>query len=1153
MQIKAICNRPAWLRHRYITKTLLVMKLTSVFLLAAFLQVSAHGWSQTISYSGRDVPLKKVFSVIKKQTGYVVFYDQGWIENANPVTISASNQPLDGFLQQLLKDYPLDFTIEGRTIILSRKQPTATFQPGDTSHPPPPPGVMENKIKVQGRIMADEGAEPLSGATIIIRRSGHAVSVTGTTDANGNFKLLNLANGAYTLEVTYIGYEKLVRSVQVSDKTLMLPFLIMKRSTSALDAVQLTAYSKTTARFNTGDITTVTAEEIARNPVSNVLAALQGRVPGMFVTEQTGMPNGGFQVQIRSVNTLFGTANTAPGLLIPTTGQPIYVVDGVEYPANATLPMSTGLGAQAQLFGNALNYLDPATIESINVLKGVDATSIYGSRGAYGVILISTKKAKAGKPSLTVNVTHGISTLGVSPKLLNGQQYLALRHNALANDGVVPAATDYDINGTWDTTKSNDWKKFFLGGHAPTTRANATYRGGGLNSNFLIGAQYSSIGNIELSKGVVRQGGMNFSLNTATNDRKFMLLLSGSYTANLENMTPADVAGSISQAPDAPYPYLPDGTIDWANALYGSSPVAILNAVHSNNTDNLLANMSMTWSPLPGLSFIASGGYSLLSAKEFSAKPSTMFNPATFTASQTLSFVNLYRTRILNADPRAQYIRTWGKAHLELVAGMSLKDQVNQRNLIAGSGFASDALLMNPAAATAANTTVIYNLVPQKLIRLFATANFRWADKYMLSLTGSRDGSSVFGPNHQFGNFGSVSGGWIISEEPWFKKLRGVVDFLKLKASYGLVGGSQLPPYFYINTYGLSNTSYQGGIGLSPNNLANPYLHWETNHNREVGLNIDLLKGAINVDAIYYDNRVGDQLTSQPLASITGFTSFYVNSPAEIRAYGAEFNVRTKNIQKKNFSWSSNFNLTLPRTKLLAYPGLGNITSNVNYIIGKPITGIRLYKYAGVDPATGMYHFYNAAGVKGEFTPFLSATQLDAVKDLTEFVDLAPKWQGGLLNTITYKNFSLDFLITFTNRMGRNYIGAVLAGSFTTPGSFNTNIPVDIANRRWMKPGDITDVARASAGLSAALDLSNFRNSTGSYSNATYARLQNLSISYQLPDRLIKKAHMSSAAIHLMGQNLFTVSKYKGLDPENMLTNRIPPLRVFTAGLTVNF
>ena len=1149
MQIKAICDRPAWLRRRYITKTLLVMKLTSVFLLAAALQVSAHGWSQTISYSGRDVPLKKVFSVIKEQTGYVVFYDQSLIENAGPVTISVIDQPLDGFLSQLLKGYPLDYTIEGRTIILSRKvvvAPVRVMPLADTIVPRAP-----NIIKATVRVM-NENLEPLAGATVRITHAGDVKTTLATTDVKGDIKLGNVENGNYTLEISFVGYVKTVREIKLSETPARL-FITLKRSDDVLDEIQTTAYSKTTKRFGTGDITTINADEIEKNPVENVLQALEGRVPGMFVTEGTGYANGAFQVQIRSLNTLNTLSGppTYPGDG-PPNAQPLYIVDGVEYPAGSETGMSFYSGYYpAAEYGNALNYLDPSQIESINVLKGADATAIYGSRGAFGVILITTKKAKAGKSSLTLNASQGFTELGTSPKLMNTTQYLAFRNNAFVNDGVTPASTDVDVNGTWDTTKSYDWKKFFLGNHAPTSRMNAAYTGGNSNSSYLIGANYSSISNVQMTKGTVGAGGMNFSLNTTTNDRKFTMALSGSYTSNVDNRVPVDFSGQtgLTQAPDAPYPFLPNGKLNWAN---GTNPAAAMNGLYRNGTNNLIANTTLTYTPVKGLTLTAAGGYNLLSAKEFAGQPSTFFNPATYTPAENNSFVNVYSTRTFSVDPRAEFIHSLGKkGRLDVMAGGSLRDIVNQTNYISGSGFATDELLLDPSVASAANIQTQYNVTPNRYTGAFAIVNFRWADKYILNVNGRRDGSSVFGNDRQFGNFWSVAGAWIISEEPWFKGLRGVIDFLKLKGSYGLVGGSNSQPYQWLNTYRLSGSNYGGGLALLPQNLSNPYLHWETDRNTELGLNFDLLKGVVNVDATYYFDKAGDQIINQPLASITGFTSFSDNSPAQIHTYGTEFMVITQNIRKKNFSWSTRINLTVPRTKLAAYPGLDEALSNINYEIGKPITGIKLYQYAGVDPATGVYNFINAQGVKGEFNPFspTNPTYLNYVTDRTKFVDLAPKWYGGILNTLTYENISLDFLVTLTDRMGPNYLG------FQTfePGYFNVNYPVDLANRRWMKPGDITTVPKATQNSASLEDQENFISSTGAYSNATYARLQNLSLSYRLASKLAAQAHLASLVVYVAGQNLLTISKYADLDPENMEAGHMPPLRVFTGGLKVTF
>jgi len=1119
---------------------LLKMKLIIFILTITLSQAYARAQDQVVTLSGQNMPLKQVFKAIEKQTGYAFFYSNNLLNESHPVTLHVSKTPLKDVLKLCFEGQPLSYDIQNTTIFVAAKATTHPVVTHDTTTPKQPLEVF------QGKVLGEDG-EPLPGVTISLKGTEYA----WTTKPDGAFVGVILPNSPGMGKTPILVFSFVGRQTkEVALGKIKNLIVTLRPSVSALDEVQFTAYSKTSKRYNVGDITTVKSEEIARNPVTNVLEALQGRVAGMYVSQNTGVTNGSFRTQIRSANTLTGTGGNGTSLSAGTGGQPLYIVDGVEYPASNALPMTNGVqaGAQPQLFGNALNFLDPALIESVTVLKGADATAIYGSRGAFGVILIITKKAKAGKPMASANVYQGFSEVGTSPRLMNIHQYLALRRNAFANDSTSPAPTDLDVNGTWDTTKNTDWHKYFLGGHAPVTKANVSFSGGGANSSFLVGAFYSTTGNVQLTKGNVRAGGANFSLSANTNDHKFTLALSGSYQNNMDNRVLVDFSGSnsVNQAPDAPNFYLPNGKLDWST---GSNPLSVLNTLYNNTTNNLLANTTLTYTPIRGLSFIAEGGVSYLFAKEFSAAPSAVFNPATFNGSQTAALIHNYNIRIFSADPRIQFNRIfWNKLNVEAIAGGSIRDAQTTNITISGSGYLNDELLLNPASAKAANINSNYSVTPTRYLGAFTTFKLRWADKYILELNGRRDGSSVFGPSRQYGNFGSIGGGWIISEEPWFKPFRHVVDFLKIKGSYALEGASGISAYQYLSTYTVSSNSYMGGIGLTPSNLANPYLHWETDKNAEVGVNFDLFNGIANIEAIYYTTRVGDQLTTQPLSGITGFNSFVLNSNAQIRTTGYEFTVITHNLKQRNFSWETSLNLTIPRSKLLAYPGIDNLTSNINYIIGKPITGVKLYQFAGVDPATGYYNYYNFKGVKSRFTPFLDPQQLNTTTDRKAFVDLAPKWYGGILNTFSYKNFSLDFLVSITSKMGPNYMG----WQTTYPGQVNTNFPKDLADKRWMKPGDNTDVPRASANGLAFLDQLNYQVSTGAFSNATFARLQNLSFSWRLPTGLTQRAHLNSLRVYVAGQNLLTISKYGNLDPENLSPKNLPPLRTFTGGIMVS-
>ena len=1120
---------------------LLTMKLTIVLMTVTLLQVHAGVFSQNVTISGQNLSLKAVFKELETQTGYSFFYNNLWLKDAKLVSINLRGVPLKEALRLCFAGQPLSYYIQNKTVFITEGR---AAEPSDTARPGNGEGQRSGNMElVRGKVVDEEGHE-LPGVTIMLKGTKQVWS----TGQDGSFMAVVLKQEKdHVLILSSVGY--ISREVAVTPGK---PLIIgLKSSIGTLDEVQLTAYSNTTVRFNTGDITTVSSDEIARNPVNNVLDALQGRVAGMQIESLTGETNGAFKVQVRSLNTLAGGQNPSPQLQFnDVTGQPLYVVDGVEYPAGGGLPMIgylPGTGNNTLLGGNALNYLDPSQIESINVLKGVDATAIYGSRGAFGVILITTKRARAAKPSLSINVVQGISEDGPTPRLLNGQQYLALRNNAFANDGATPAAGDYDVNGVWDSTKSTNWQRFFLGRHAPKTRASVVYTGGSETTNFLVGANYSSTGNIALGNGSVRQGGMNFDLRTATADKKFVMDFHGSYSTNADNRVPVDFTDALflDQAPDAQTPYLPNGQLNWAN---GYNQAAILNSIYKNNTDNLLAGTTLTFMPIKGLSLIAAGAYNLISAKEFIGEPSSVFNPQTYISTESFSYINTYSVRTLSADPRVQYNHVFRKKGvLEATAGGSLRDKLTTYEYIRGQGYLSDELLLDPASASQANTITNYSTTPDRYLGAFAQVKYRWADKYLLDLNGRRDGSSLFGSARQFGNFGSASGGWIVSEEPWFRNLRHTIDFFKLRGSYGLVGANSLQPFSYLSLSQVSTGSYEGGNALTPYTLANPYLHWETDKNAEGGVTVDLFN-RLNLDVIYYSDHVGNQLGSQPLASITGFTQVSVNLPANIHTYGLEITIVSHNIRKKDFTWDTKLNFTAPRTKLLSYPGVGSLVENYNWIIGKPITGVKVYKYAGVDPATGVYNFYDSAGAKGEYTPFLSPKQLGP-SDKTGFEDLAPKFYGGILNSVTYKRFSMDFLISVTDRTGPNYLGF----QSYPPGTFNTNFPADLAARRWMKPGDKTDVPAATQGFVGLLDQLNFVYSTGAFTNATYARLQNVSISYRFPASILRHAGASLISVYLSGQNLLTVSKYGDLDPENMTAGHMGPARIFTGGLNVTF
>ena len=1112
-------------------KILLVMKLTAVFILAATLQLSAKSYSQKVTLSIKGKPMSAVFKMIGRQTGYEFIMSPSQIGDTK-VTLDEEDASLDHVLADLLGSRGLTYTIRYNTIIVTVAAVPAQQEPVMAERSP-------TVYEFKGRV-TDSTGTPLSGATVTVRETNNAVQ----TDQQGIFTLRDYTQFP-TLVFSFIGYAPKTIKVQKNGMALLL--VILRASDNPLDEIQITAYGKTSKRLSTGDITTITSEEIAQNPVPNVLEAIQGRVPGMFITQQTGQPGGAFTVQVRSQQVL-GNQNTNPVQL----SVPLYIVDGVTYPVGWSLPMLNGaLSAPGSPGGgNALNYLDPSVIESVTVLKGPDATAIYGSRGSNGVIIITTKKGLAGKPRLNMSVYTGTTAYGPGPQLLNTRQYLALRHNAFANDGTTPGPGDYDVNGTWDTTTDINWRKFLQGHAAMTTKASATYSGGSNNTTFLIGANYNEQGNVQRGLGSVRMGGMNFDVMNTTSDRKFSIDLSGNYTNNLNTMVPFDASSSVTSAPDAPPYFLPNGQVNWAGGDIGENSLAIL---YKNMTNNLVANTVLTYTPIADLHIKLSGGYTLLSAKEFRGYPSAYFDPATFSSSQENSTINDYSTSAVTIEPNISYKHKLGrKGNFDVTAGGTIQNETDDQLSVSGSDFLSDALLYDPSSAPSGNQSTNYNKTPYRYMGFFGVAHYNWDNKYILNLNGRRDGSTRFGPGKQFGDFGSVGAAWLVSEEKWFKALRPIIDFAKLTGSYGTTGGQAIPIYQYLNTYEAGSTGYEGGSYLSPDNPANPDLHWSTNKDWDGGVMLGFLKGRINVEGTHYHNLTSGLLAAIPLSTAAGISNpvVYKNSPIVIETSGWEFTVSTSNVKTRDFSWSTSINLTMPHSKLVSFPGGPTALKSqfgLNYILGKPVTGDALYNYKGVDPETGRYFFTNAQGVTGPFNSF-SAT-LNPATDYTQFRDRAPKVYGGMSNTLKYKQVTLTFMFTFTDRIGQSYEGQQLV----TPGFANTNYTT-LALNRWMKPGDKTNVPAATENfLVGYFSQGNFFRSTGAFENATYARLSNVNIAYAFTPGLLKRVHVSAMSVYLAGQNLLTISKYGDLDPENLSASSLGPLRIFTGGINFTF
>jgi TonB-linked SusC/RagA family outer membrane protein len=1144
-------------------KLLLAMKLTVTILLAACLHVSARGFTQTITYSGKNVPLPTVFNVIKQQTGYHVVYNPDWLEKAKPVSISVTNVPLKEFLRLTLKDQPFDFTIENTTIILSRKpngnKRSSNSIIDNTDQQPPPPFLVSG-------IVRDGDGNPLVGASITNQNTKQTVA----SDAYGSFSIT--ASEGDVLAISYVGFDKVSIKVASPSSAIVVSSDRQKKQTEGSASKSLSVagdrfiislspadvtlneviikkgYYDEKQKYTLGNSVHIDSKIIEQHPVQNPLLALQGRAPGIEITQLTGINGGGIQVR-------FGGPNS-----FRSGQEPLIIVDGVPYPSQFVGNDVGGVGLEKMIQGGSpLNYINPNDIESIDILKDADATSIYGSRAANGAILITTKKGKAGKTKLTINLQQGFGDVARKVEMMNTRQYLDMRYEALRNDGVLLSQQTgtsfnyYDL-ALWDTTRYTDWQKTLIGGTAKYTDINASISGGNSQVQYIVGTTYNRRTTVFPGNFDDKIGGLHLNINGSSFNQRFSVNLTAGYMYDQNRLPNVDLTQQAVQLePDAPPLFNSDGTVNWSlnpsGAASWKNPLA-----YTQNTDfistgkNLVSNLQLNYRILPGLNLHTSFGYTNTQSDLYNATRINFFEPRDRPfAPRSAIFGNRNMSSWI-IEPQLQSSYNLGKGKLEGLIGTSIQKTSFNHLSISGSGFASDLLMKTLSAAT--SRTVRQSLSGiYRFNGAYGRLGYVWDGKYIVNLTARRDGSNKFGPKARFHNFGSVGIGWIFSNEKWIARHLPFLNFGKLRATYGTTGNDQIADFSYLSIYNVSSPTipYENSNGLNVSNIPNPHLQWEETRKWQYGIDLGFVKDRIRLGVTYSLNRSSNQLYSYPLPSITGFQSISRNLDATIQNTSWEFILNAIPVKGKQVTWSTSVNLTSPRNKLISYPDLAKSSLATAYIIGQPLSLIKLAHFGGVNPANGRYLVLDGRGNPITGSP--------TTEDKTIFISTLSRYYGGLINTISYKGFQLDFTFQFVRKIGPRdmyfYNGSMYPGSFVS--SINetgsSNQPISVLNR-WQKPGDNVLVPRlgtSNIGLTV-------QESDAWYSyDASYVRLKNASLSWQLPASWLARAKIQDVNLYVHGENLLTFTRYKGLDPETMSISTLPPLRMITTGIKIGF
>ena len=958
-----------------------------------------------------------------------------------------------------------------------------------------------------------DGTSPLPGVTISIKGKRNN---TVSSDFNGQYILS--ATATDTLIVSFIGFKTAIVPIK-GRKTVNIQ---LQEDITSLQEVRVNAgYYSVKEKERTGSIARITAKDIEKQPVTNVLAAMQGRMAGVNIVQSSGIAGSGFDIKIRGQNSLRTDGNA-----------PLYIIDGVPY---ASDPIGVGYTATVMpLTTSPLNNINPGDIESIEILKDADATAIYGSRGANGVVLLTTKKGKAGKTTFSFNLNRGTAQVTRFADLMKTEQYLEMRREAFANDGVtIYPANAYDVNGTWDLNRYTDWQKKLTGGTAQITNVQSSISGGSALTQFLISGNYGKETTVFPGDFNYQKGNIRVNLNHTSEDKRFKTNFAAGYTLQ-DNDQPAKdyTVESRTLAPNAPVLYDEEGNLNWENGTF-NNPLRNLQGEFLAKTYDLVSNLMLSYRLLPNMEIKSNLGFTDLKHQESSSQPSTVYDPA-WEVGPEYSLISIGNTTRQSwiIEPQLNYRQNLqDDLELDVLLGSTFQQQTARKLVQRASGFTSNSLINNLAAASDIAVDIDDYSV-YKYQAFFGRVNLNWKKKYIVNLTGRRDGSSRFGPGKQFAAFGAVGAAWLFNEETFLTN--SVLSFGKLRTSYGITGSDQIGNYQFLDTYSATGGNYQGVIGLVPTRLFNPNFAWETNRKLEVALEMGFLKDKIFLTLASFSNRSSNQLVGTPLPSTTGFTSIQANLDATVQNSGIEVTLRTLNLETKNFSWSTSFNATALKNKLLSFPDLEASTYRNQFAIGAPLNIRKMYHFEGVNPQTGFYQFKDVNG-DGKIT---------ADADKTAIVDLNPKFYGGLQNQIRYKNWQLDFLFQFVKQQNLNTAAVGFPGMLGNQAAALSN--------HWQKPGDIATYQRFTTGMDAGAVAAqiNYYSSDGVVTDASFIRLKNIALSYNLPKNWLGCA---ACKIVMEGQNLLTFTHYKGADPEFVTTNSLPPLKIVTAGIQLNF
>lgn len=1093
-------------------------KMKTLLLLGVLLfgfTVSAQ--SQKVSLDFKNERVEKVLASIKSQTGMSLVFSDQLVDVNRKVTMQLKDVTLKEALTRLLSGTNLTFEIRNNKIYFIEKK--AVSQPGS------------RKKRVTG-VVKDVMGEPLIGANVVEKgRSTNGV----ITDFNGKFTLE--VDESASLVVSYIGY--LAQDIPTKGKGDF--HIILKEDTNTLDEVVVTGYGDFKKATYTGSASVLTTEKLEALPVVSVGQMIESNIPGISVVAGTSsQPGAKTTLRVRGVASM--NAST----------EPLYVLDGVPIPSYDLSNFTSMSEAGGMGFIETLN---PADIESITVLKDAASASLYGAKGANGVVLITTKKGKEGKLRVNMVAKYGITDFAYTYRpLMGGEERRELIHEGLVNFQLDKGVSEQEAQQYADANIDqyakrlpqgySDWESaLFKTGYQQDYNLSAS--AGNQNSSFIGSLGYTKQTGVSLNSEMERFTGrvdasnkykkVEFGMNASFSWTKNVHLPEGKFYGS------AIYASKVNLTPSTPI-YNEDGT--YASGYRennGYNPIleAEVNdyyarTVRAMGTAKIAYNV---WDNLK-VSSVFTVDYSL--TKDFFFQSPDGRDGATYQGRGRMQMTDRIRYTSQN---NLTYSKTFGKHSVSAVTAFEVMKYDYEDLYAAKKTYGQD---INTSLGNAADPIdADQKLQEDALMSYVASVNYSYDDKYYASFSFRRDGSSRLSPDTRWGNFWSLSASWRLSQERFMQPLKSVLSDLKLRASYGVNGNLPSSYYGYQSTY-TTGAFYSGKPSPWESTLGNEELTWEKNYALNLGLDIGLFS-RVNVSLDWYTRTTKDLLMSKQLNSISGFSSLLTNV-GQMRNTGVELEVRSNNIKTKDFSWTTAFNLSHNKNKILKLADLPWFVDG-RYVRkeGYPFNTIYLREYAGVGPETGSALYYdNQQDENGNYTKN-KVTDPGQASPIP-LKDITPTISGGFMNTFNYKFIDLSFNLSYSFG-GYSYDNAsyiLQDDGYSVISNKSTE-----QRRRWQKPGDITDVPRFVYGNKKG---GNY-NSSRAIHSTDHIRLKSLILGLNAPKAWLQKLGIGNARIYFSGTNLLTWAAYDQYDPEisGVVGFYTPPLKTYAFGLELKF